>query len=46
MDLLMDIDYHRDVDFIIYKPEEWDKYKEDTNTFASLINRKGVVIYG
>ncbi|WP_246582856.1 nucleotidyltransferase domain-containing protein [Clostridium mobile] len=46
MDLLMNIEYDRDVDFILYRPGEWEKYKEDTTTFASLINRKGVTIYG
>lgn len=46
MDLLLNIDYERDVDFILYRPEEWEKYKEDTTTFASLIYRKGVSIYG
>lgn len=46
MDLLINIDYDRDVDFILYSPEEWNKYKENTTTFANLINRKGVAIYG
>lgn len=46
MDLLLNINYERDVDFILYRPEEWQKYKEDSTTFASLINMKGVSIYG
>lgn len=46
MDMLMNIQYERDVDFILYRPEEWELYKKDTTTFANLINRKGVEIYG
>ena len=46
MDLLLNIDYERDVDFILYRSEDWEKYKEDTTTFANLINKKGVLIYG
>ncbi|MHC1684549.1 MAG: nucleotidyltransferase domain-containing protein [Clostridiaceae bacterium] len=46
MDLLLNVEYERDVDFIIYKPDDWEKYKEDTTTFANLIDRKGVSIYG
>jgi predicted nucleotidyltransferase len=46
MDLMMNIDYERSVDFIIYKPEDWDRYKKDTTTFANLISRTGVEIYG
>ncbi len=46
MDLLINIDYERDVDFILYRPEEWEKYKDDTTTFANVILTKGVVIYG
>lgn len=45
-DLLLNIDYERDVDFILYRPEEWEKYKEDTTTFANLISRKGITLYG
>lgn len=46
MDLMMNTEYERSVDFIIYKPEEWNKYKNDTTTFANLISRTGVEIYG
>jgi uncharacterized protein len=46
MEMLINIEYHRDVDFILYRPEEWSKYIEDSGTFASLINREGIVIYG
>lgn len=46
MDMLINIEYNRDVDFILYRPEEWEEYIEDSSTFASLINREGVVLYG
>lgn len=45
-ELLINVDYERDVDFILYRPEEWEIYKEDTTTFANLIYRKGIIIYG
>jgi predicted nucleotidyltransferase len=40
------IESSKDIDFIIYTPSEWDKYKSDTTTFANLIYRTGVKIYG
>lgn len=46
LDMLINIEYHRDVDFILYRPQEWDKYIEDSGTFAALIKREGVVLYG
>jgi len=46
MDMLINIEYDRDVDFILYRQAEYDEYKKDTATFASLIDRKGVCIYG
>lgn len=45
-ELLINIDYARDVDFILYKPKEWELYKDDKTSFANIINRKGVPIYG
>ena len=46
MDMLINIESHRDIDFILYRENEWIKYIQDTATFASLINREGVVLYG
>lgn len=46
MDMLINIEYERDVDFILYRQDEYEKYKEDSATFAALIHRKGVCIYG
>lgn len=46
MDMLININSERDVDFILYRPDAWDKYIEDQGTFASLIKREGVILYG
>ena len=46
MDMLINIECDRDVDFILYRQAEYDEYKKNTTTFASLIDRKGVCIYG
>lgn len=46
IDMLTKIECHRDVDFILYRPEDWENYIKDSATFASLINREGVVLYG
>ena len=46
IDMLMYIESEKDIDLILYRPAEWERYKEDTTTFASIINRKGMKIYG
>lgn len=46
MDMLINIDSERDVDFILYRPDEWEKHTYDSGTFASLIKREGVILYG
>lgn len=46
LDMLINIEYERDVDFILYRPEEWYKYIKDSATFAALIEREGIVLYG
>ena len=46
MDMLINIECDRDVDYILYRQAEYDEYKKNTTTFASLIDRKGVCIYG
>ena len=38
------IDY--DVDLIIITPEEWERDANHPSTFAGLIRKKGVVLYG
>jgi len=46
IDMLMYIESEKDIDLILYRPTEWEQYKEDTTTFASIINRKGMILYG
>ena len=46
MGILINIECDRDVDFILYRQAQYDEYKKDSATFASLIDRKGVCIYG
>ncbi len=45
IDMLMHIESEKDIDLILYRPDEWERYKEDTTTFASIINRKGMILY-
>lgn len=40
LDMLINIESNRDVDFILYRPEEWDEYRKDSGTFAALIERE------
>lgn len=40
------IESEKEIDFIVYTTYEWSKYKNDTTTFANLISRTGVKIYG
>jgi len=42
--MLIELDYDRDIDIVIYTPKEWGKYHMDTATFAHLIYRTGVKI--
>ena len=45
-DMLIHIESDRDLDLILYRLEEWEKYKVDPSTFAYLICSKGVELYG
>lgn len=46
VDMLMNIESQRDIDLILYTPSEWERYKEDRTTLASIISRNGMIIYG
>lgn len=46
IDMLMHIDSEKDIDLVLYRPEEWERYKEDGATLAGIISRKGIVLYG
>ena len=40
------LDFERPVDLILYTSEEWETNVKDSATFASLIEKKGVKLYG
>lgn len=44
--MLLELDYNRDIDIVLYTPVEWQKYHQDTTTFAHLIARTGVKLSG
>ncbi len=44
--ILIEVDYDRDLDVVVYTKEEWDKYKKDPSTFANIIFRTGGSILG
>lgn len=46
LDMMMNIDCERDVDYILYRPKEWEMHIKDTSTFAALIGREGVILHG
>lgn len=45
-EMLYELDYKVDLDLVIYTEEEWQKYRHDLSTFASIINRTGVSLLG
>lgn len=46
IDLTMKIDSDREIDFILYTKISWEKNIMDTASFANLIKKTGVKIYG
>lgn len=44
--IIMEIEYEHDLEVVIYTPTEWEKHKNDTASFANLIQRTGVTLYG
>lgn len=44
--ILLEIECERDLDVVIYTPEEWAKYASDTSTFAYKIFSTGVRLSG
>ncbi|GAW31297.1 MULTISPECIES: nucleotidyltransferase domain-containing protein [Carboxydocella] len=45
-EMLLTLDYNKDLDIVIFRPSEWERDKDNLATFAGLINRTGVKIYG
>lgn len=46
MELDMNIQADKDIDFVLYTPEAWKENIEDSGSFANLILRTGVKLYG
>lgn len=46
IDMLMTLESNRDLDIVLYRPNEWEKYKQDPANFAYIISSKGVILYG
>lgn len=46
IDLTMKIESIREIDFIVYTKSSWERNLMDTASFASLIQKTGVKIYG
>lgn len=44
--ILLEVEYERDLEVVIYTPEEWGKYYQDSTTFAYTIFTTGVKISG
>lgn len=45
-EMLYSLDYDIDLDIVIYTEDEWEKYRNDLSTFASVINKTGVSLLG
>jgi predicted nucleotidyltransferase len=45
-DILTKLEYDVDLEIVVYTPYEWQKYKDDDSTFAGVINRTGVKLFG
>lgn len=46
MDMLMHVESDRDLDLVLYRPEDWERYRVDPANFAHIIDSKGVIVYG
>ncbi|RCX16266.1 nucleotidyltransferase-like protein [Anaerobacterium chartisolvens] len=45
-EMYLNIESSRPFDLLLYTEEEWNRCVMDSTSFAYLINRKGIVIYG
>ena len=46
MDMYLNIESSKPFDLIVYTENEWNQFISDTTSFAYLVNRKGIEIYG
>lgn len=45
-ELYFQVDADIPIDFLLYTPEEWERCLEDEHSFANVIRREGVLLYG
>ncbi len=45
-ELYFQVDAERPIDFLLYTPEEWERCLQDEHSFATVISREGVLLYG
>jgi uncharacterized protein len=45
-DMYLNIESSKPFDLLLYTEAEWNQCVNDTSSFAYLINKKGIVIYG
>ena len=45
-DMYLNIESSKPFDLILYTTAEWNECINDTTSFACLINKKGIVVYG
>lgn len=45
-DMYLNIESSKPFDLILYTKAEWNECVNDTTSFAYLINKKGIVVYG
>lgn len=45
-DMYLNIESSKPFDLLLYTESEWNECINDTTSFAHLINKKGIVIYG
>ncbi len=45
-ELYFGVDAERPIDFLLYTPDEWEECLRDKYSFAYMINREGVRLFG
>jgi len=46
VEMSLNIESTRPMDIIVYTPDEWDSSRQDSTSFASMVWKRGVEIYG
>jgi predicted nucleotidyltransferase len=46
IDMYLNIESSKPFDLLLYTEDEWNECVNDTTSFAYLINKRGIVIYG